>query len=83
MAVVQDPPLARALFRMCEVGRPIPPEVYEAVARILAFVFGLKAKGVRPLAGTRLVAPGGDTRNLPTKRPKKTRRVAPRTALTA
>ena len=58
IAIVQDPPLARALFRMCEPGMFIPPEVYEAVARILAFVFGLRARGVRPMAGTRLVAPG-------------------------
>lgn len=36
--VVEDKPLARALFRVCEVGEEIPAELYMAVARILAFV---------------------------------------------
>jgi flagellar biosynthetic protein FlhB len=44
--VVEDPPLARALFRLCEIGDFIPGELYEAVARILAFVFGLKRRGL-------------------------------------
>jgi flagellar biosynthetic protein FlhB len=74
VAVVQDPPLARALYRMCDVGAFIPPEVYAAVARILAFVFGLRARGVRPLPGTRLMAPGGESRGLPTRKPPKPRR---------
>ena len=74
VAVVQDPPLARALYRMCDVGALIPPEVYAAVARILAFVFGLRARGVRPLPGTRLMAPGGESRGLPTRKPPKARR---------
>jgi flagellar biosynthetic protein FlhB len=71
--VVQDPPLTRVLYRMCDVGALIPPEVYAAVARVLAFVFGLKARGVRPLPGTRLVAPGGESRDLPARRPRKVR----------
>jgi flagellar biosynthetic protein FlhB len=36
--VVEDKPLARALFRVCEIGEEIPAELYMAVARILAFV---------------------------------------------
>jgi flagellar biosynthetic protein FlhB len=43
--VVQDVPLARALHRSCEIGTEIPPEMYGAVARVLAFVLGLKARG--------------------------------------
>jgi flagellar biosynthesis protein FlhB len=43
--MVQDVPLARALYAGCEVGGEIPPEFYGAVARVLAFVMGLKAKG--------------------------------------
>jgi len=73
VAVVQDPPLARALYRLCEVGALIPPEVYVAVARILAFVFGLRARGVRPLPGTRLLAPGGESRDLPSGRRTRSR----------
>lgn len=44
--VVEDPPLARALYRVCDIGDFIPGVLYEAVARILAFVFGLKRRGL-------------------------------------
>ena len=40
--IVQNPPLARALFHNVEVGMPIPPNLYTAVAEVLAFVFRLK-----------------------------------------
>jgi flagellar biosynthetic protein FlhB len=43
--MVQDPPLAGALYRDCDLGQEIPPQFYEAVARVLAFVMMLKAKG--------------------------------------
>ena len=42
--LVADIPLARTIFRACEIGQEIPPELYEAVARVLAFVFTLKAR---------------------------------------
>jgi flagellar biosynthetic protein FlhB len=37
--VIEDKPLARALFAAARIGLPIPPELYVAVAEILAFVF--------------------------------------------
>ncbi|MGB9919159.1 MAG: flagellar biosynthesis protein FlhB [Moorellales bacterium] len=37
--VVQNPPLAQALYRTVEVGREIPPELYHAVAEILALLY--------------------------------------------
>jgi flagellar biosynthetic protein FlhB len=43
--LVQDVPLARALHASCEIGTEVPPELYGAVARVLAFVLGLKARG--------------------------------------
>jgi flagellar biosynthetic protein FlhB len=43
--MVTDIPLARALHAACEVGDEIPAELYNAVARVLAFVFALKARG--------------------------------------
>jgi flagellar biosynthetic protein FlhB len=43
--MVQDPTLAGALYRDCELGQEIPPQFYEAVARVLAFVMMLKARG--------------------------------------
>ena len=43
--MVQDIPLARALYSACEVGQEIPEELYGAVARVLAFVMSLKRRG--------------------------------------
>src|SRR5207253_6166386 len=36
--VVEDKPLARTLYRVCDVDDEIPAELYLAIARILAFV---------------------------------------------
>jgi flagellar biosynthesis protein len=38
--VYKDPPLARALGQL-EVGDLVPPELYTAVAEVLAFVYSL------------------------------------------
>jgi flagellar biosynthesis protein FlhB len=43
--IVHEPVLTRALFKACDVGQLIPVELYEAVAHLLAFVFGLRARG--------------------------------------
>jgi flagellar biosynthetic protein FlhB len=43
--MVQDVPLARALHAGCDVGAEIPAEFYGAVAKVLAFVMSLKARG--------------------------------------
>jgi flagellar biosynthetic protein FlhB len=43
--MVQDVPLARALEKSVEVGMEIPADFYGAVAKVLAFVMSLKAKG--------------------------------------
>jgi flagellar biosynthesis protein FlhB len=43
--MVQDVPLARALYKACDLGQEIPPELYGAVAQVLAFVMTLKARG--------------------------------------
>ena len=37
--------LTRTLYKACEIGQLIPADLYEAVAQLLAFVFGLRAKG--------------------------------------
>jgi flagellar biosynthetic protein FlhB len=39
VAMVRDVPLARALHDSCDLDQPIPAELYEAVAKVLAFVF--------------------------------------------
>lgn len=43
--MVQDIPLARALHAACELGQEIPPHLYTAVAKVLAFVMALKRRG--------------------------------------
>ena len=45
--MVQDIPLARALHASCELGQEVPPQLFTAVARVLAFVMQLGARGVR------------------------------------
>ncbi len=37
--IVENPPLARSLYRSVEVGQPIPVELYAAVAAILAYLY--------------------------------------------
>jgi flagellar biosynthetic protein FlhB len=39
---VENPPLARAIYHNVELDRPIPSELYQAVAQVLAYVYRLK-----------------------------------------
>jgi len=38
--IIEDPPLARALFASMEIDQTIPREHYEAVAKIIGFIMG-------------------------------------------
>lgn len=42
--IVENKPLARMLYANVEVGEMVPPELYQAVAEVLAFVYHLKGK---------------------------------------
>lgn len=42
--ILERKPLARALFKMCDVGDEIPEEYYSTVAEILAYVYELTGK---------------------------------------
>ncbi len=42
--IVENKPLARMLYANVEIGAQIPPELYQAVAEVLAFVYHLKGK---------------------------------------
>jgi flagellar biosynthetic protein FlhB len=44
--LVQDIPLARALHASCDIGQEVPAQLFTAVARVLAFVMHLTARGV-------------------------------------
>ena len=40
--VVENPPLARSLYRSVDLDHPIPPDLYQAVAQVLAFVYRIR-----------------------------------------
>ncbi|HHX18122.1 MAG TPA: flagellar biosynthesis protein FlhB, partial [Clostridium sp.] len=40
--IVENKSLARALYSTVDIGEKIPPDLYQAVAEVLAFVYGLK-----------------------------------------
>ncbi len=42
--IVENKPLARALYANVEIGREIPEELYQAVAEVLAFVYNIKGE---------------------------------------
>ncbi len=42
--IVENPPLARTLFKNGSLGREIPGDLYEAVAEVLAFVYQINQK---------------------------------------
>ena len=42
--IVENKPLARMLYANVDIGQAVPPELYQAVAEVLAFVYHLKGK---------------------------------------
>jgi len=40
--IIENKPLARSLYRQCEVGQQIPESLFQAVAEVLAYIFRLK-----------------------------------------
>lgn len=61
--MLEAPPLARALYRHCDIGEQIPGELYSAVAEVLAWVYGLRrwrnSGGLPPKQPTNLPVPEG------------------------
>lgn len=59
--MLEAPPLARALYRHCEIGQEIPASLYAAVAEVLAWVYGMrswrKGKGILPKKPENLPVP--------------------------
>jgi flagellar biosynthetic protein FlhB len=56
VAILEAPPLARALHKHTDIGDEIPPRLYAAVAEVLAYVYQLRA-----------YRPGGRYPDRPTK----------------
>jgi flagellar biosynthetic protein FlhB len=44
--IVENPPLARALYAAVEVDQEIPQEHYKAVAEVIGYVMRLKGKRI-------------------------------------
>ena len=61
VAILEAPPLARALYKHAEIGDEIPAALYTAVAEVLAYVFQLRAwnktGGNKPKIPTELDVP--------------------------
>jgi flagellar biosynthesis protein FlhB len=45
--IVENEPLAQALYKSAEVGQEIPPQLYRAVAEVLAYIYKLMHPGNR------------------------------------
>jgi flagellar biosynthetic protein FlhB len=43
--IIENPPLAQALYKSVDIGQEIPPNLYRAVAEVLAYVFRLSHGG--------------------------------------
>lgn len=44
VTIVENKPLARALYASVEIGGAVPPELYQSVAEVLAYVYRLKKR---------------------------------------
>jgi len=45
--IIERKPLAQALYKTVDVGQQVPPEFYQTIAEILAYVYELAGKGLR------------------------------------
>jgi flagellar biosynthesis protein FlhB len=70
--VIEDKPLARTVYQVCELDEEIPAELYLAVARILAFVMAAGRPGQR--AGARKPSHSAPVPELPTRTELRARR---------
>jgi flagellar biosynthetic protein FlhB len=44
--IMENPPLARTLYERVELDAAVPPNLYAAVAQVIAFVYKLKRKTI-------------------------------------
>jgi flagellar biosynthesis protein FlhB len=72
--MVEDIALARAIYRVCDIGQEIPYEIFMAVARILAFVYSLKRRGSAAGMHRRPATPERDVIGLTKQGLRRTRR---------
>jgi flagellar biosynthetic protein FlhB len=79
--MVEDIPLARALYRVCDLGQEIPHELFMAVARILAFVFSLRRRGSAAGLHKVLATPESEVATVRKRRGRRRRRATASAAL--
>ena len=53
--LVENRPLALALFKTVQIGQEIPEELFRATAEVLAFVFGLKRHRPAPAPAAQII----------------------------
>lgn len=46
ITIVENPPLARALYQSVEIDQEVPPEHYKAVAEVISYVFRLQRRSM-------------------------------------
>jgi len=46
---IENKPLARELYDKVDLDREIPKEFYNAVAEVIAYIYGLQKKGIDSL----------------------------------
>lgn len=49
--IVENPPLARALYATVDLDREVPPEHYKAVAEVISYIMKLKGKTKESMGG--------------------------------
>lgn len=50
--IYQDPPLAKLLYEKVEIGEYIPEELYQAVAKVLAYIYKLRKMKINKIKET-------------------------------
>jgi len=49
IVIVENPPVAKSLYQQTQIDKEIPVELYEAVAKILSYVYSIKNKKINKL----------------------------------
>jgi flagellar biosynthesis protein FlhB len=66
--VIENRPLAKALAKRVKPGRPVPVDLYAAVAEILAFVYRIKKRSLESLTSRGAAPPGRAPERRPARR---------------
>jgi len=75
--IIENPPLARSLYRFVEVGQPIPADLYAAVAAILAYLYRQRVEAELRDRRAREAASRGPAQQTPFRSPSAQQPVPP------